>query len=138
MESLPAMSAAAVATIFSSPLNYVRNIKYSAPAGSISPNTLQVLGTLVTETRTLRRTMRVDGATRPESTIAAMHYMQQRLRIGIMLPNFLNSSVNLHTTICRQLGWGTARVAVGMATGSYLYYHCKHWLQQHEHFLPQH
>lgn len=71
----------AVATTFSAPLNFVRNMQYVSPLNKPVPKMNAALRTLW------------DEASREPSVLRMMGYVQQRLRIG----------------------WGTARVAFGMA-----------------------
>ncbi|AWN75646.1 hypothetical protein LEAN103870_16565 [Legionella anisa] len=81
-------SAAAVATIASSPFNYVRNMQYATSPNLKSPSTCEVLTGVWNESKTP-----------PQSFLSRLSFFQQRFRIG----------------------WGTARVAVGMAVGQKLF-----------------
>jgi hypothetical protein len=85
--------AASMATIFSAPHNFARNIAYASPVDSPAP--------------TIRSSFRrlLKGA-RTSST--PLTYLQDRLR----------------------LGWGTARVGVGMALGNELYTFAKEHLER--------
>lgn len=77
----------ALATIVSSPFNYARNMKFSAPAHEAVHSTvshIKMLFASAAEQRTL---------------MGKLGYLQGRLR----------------------LGWGSARVAVGMGTGQWLF-----------------
>jgi hypothetical protein len=82
------MTAAAMATVFSSPFNYARNMKFATEAGQVSPGTYQSIAQLVASSKAAESPWR---------------FLQLRLRIG----------------------WGALRVAVGMATGSWLYENIK-------------
>ena len=82
--------AACLATIISSPLNYVRNIHYATSPDTVPASMQNTLRLLVLET-SKKGTLRDKVA-----------YMLVRLTIG----------------------WGTARVALGMAFGSEFYYYC--------------
>lgn len=81
---------AGVATIISSPWNFVRNMHYSRPPGSHHTAAVVVLA------RLFHRTVRIQGSWR------RLAYLQQRLCIG----------------------FGTLRVAVGMAFSDALYSYC--------------
>lgn len=82
--------AGGMATILSSPLNYVRNIHY-ATSPTMSPQTaLQILRELWKE------------SLKESNPFHTFRFLQHRLRIG----------------------WGTARVACGMAVGAKLYEVC--------------
>jgi hypothetical protein len=98
--------AAFVATLLSSPFNYVRNIDYATPPGVDPGSPLRVLRDLWSEAKAVRGPGDVfsNASTVAEVGVASRAYhrfmfIQQRLRIG----------------------WGTARVAVGMAFGSVVY-----------------
>ena len=84
LDFVSSLVAGAVGTVASSPLNYVRNIKYGHPPDSQPPSSYQILKQLWTETKSKAR---------------PLSFVQERLRIG----------------------WGTARVAVGMAVGYEIY-----------------
>lgn len=84
------MISACVATIVSSPLNYIRNIHYATPPESPQLSVIHVLEELFMQTR------QETGYYKQAS------FFLSRLRIG----------------------WGTARVGVGMAFGSEFYYYC--------------
>ncbi len=80
-------------TIFSSPFNYARNMKYAAGASGLpSPSILKIFSDLKTD---------VMNESRPLSSL------QGRLRVG----------------------WGTTRVAIGMAVGFELYEKLKYYLR---------
>ena len=80
-------------TIFSSPFNYARNMKYAAGASGLpSPSILKIFSDLNKD---------VMKEPRPLS------YLQGRLRVG----------------------WGTVRVAIGMAVGFELYEKLKYYLR---------
>ena len=85
---MASMIAAALATVCSSPLNYVRNVKYASSNAVRSPSILSVLSAFANELRSVDSPLR--------HVIARFH-----------------------------IGWGTARVAVGMAVGWELYDLCK-------------
>lgn len=80
--------AAGVATIASSPFNYVRNMQYATSPRQKAPFMLASLKQLMNEANK-----------RPLSFLSQLSFFQQRLRIG----------------------WGTTRVAVGMAAGQKLF-----------------
>jgi hypothetical protein len=82
--------AGAMATILSSPLNYVRNIHYATPPTSSPQTVIKILEELWKE------------SLKESSSFKSFRFLQHRLRIG----------------------WGTARVACGMAVGSKLYEVC--------------
>lgn len=79
-----------VATLLSSPFNYVRNIHYATPPDTLPSSTIKIFQDLIEQTR--------DETT----TVQKVKYLANRLRIG----------------------WGTARVGVGMAFGSIFYEYC--------------
>jgi hypothetical protein len=79
-----------VATLLSSPLNYVRNMHYATPPSVKHQPGLVILADLWS-------TMLLE-----KSFWARVLYLQQQLRVG----------------------WGTARVACGMALGAQLYDKC--------------
>lgn len=81
------MLGAAVATMLSSPFNYVRSMQYATPPEQTPRRAGEQL-------MRLWRNVRAQGPLR-----AQLGYMQQRLRVG----------------------WGTARVAVGMALAQYVF-----------------
>ncbi|CAM2975514.1 Mitochondrial carrier protein [Legionella steigerwaltii] len=87
-------SAAGLATIASSPFNYVRNMQYATPANRKSPSAYEVLAHLWSESRKLEKPL-----------LGQLSFFQQKFRIG----------------------WGTARVAVGMAAGQKLF----DWTREH-------
>lgn len=82
--------AGAVATVLSSPFNYVRTIQYATSPGKRPPSALCVLNSLYKEAR-INET--------------PLSFVQQRLRVG----------------------WGTFRVAIGMALGWQIYDSSKAW-----------
>jgi hypothetical protein len=84
------MFSACMATILSSPMNYVRNVHYATPPDTKPLNTLAIFKDLIAQTK-IQPTM-----------FLKFQYVITKLRIG----------------------WGTARVGVGMAFGSEFYYFC--------------
>lgn len=80
--------AAAVATVVSSPFNYVRNMHYATPPDRKPASAYEVLTHLWNESKNPGH-----------SFISRLSFFQQKLRFG----------------------WGTARVAVGMAVGQKLF-----------------
>ncbi|KTD06399.1 hypothetical protein Lgra_3176 [Legionella gratiana] len=86
-------SAAGMATIVSSPFNYVRNMQYATPPNFKPPSMQEVLTKVWSESKDSQR-----------SFLGRMSFFQQQFRIG----------------------WGTARVAVGMAVGQKLF----NWTQE--------
>lgn len=88
---IASMISGAVATIVSSPFNYVRNMQYATPPGQLPPSTMACLGELYAEARSHPRRFK---------------FVQERFRIG----------------------WGTFRVAIGMAFGWDLYTRAKKFL----------
>ncbi|VEB32654.1 hypothetical protein [Legionella cherrii] len=93
-EFLGNASAAGLATIASSPFNYVRNMQYATSPTRKSPSAHEVLTQLWNESKKLEKPL-----------LSQLSFFQQKFRIG----------------------WGTARVAVGMAVGQKLF----DWTQQH-------
>lgn len=90
-------SAAAVATLASSPFNYVRSMQFYTASENNHPTNARILsclGQLWKETCEYK------------STVERISFLQQRLRIG----------------------WGTARVGVGMAFGQQVFDWCKRML----------
>lgn len=81
---------ACVATIISSPLNYIRNMHYATPPDTAPHSMHKTLSHLATE------------VSKKSSLRDRVVFMMARLTIG----------------------WGTARVALGMAFGSEFYYYC--------------
>ncbi|MCE0722533.1 MULTISPECIES: hypothetical protein [Legionella] len=81
-------SAAAVATIASSPFNYVRNMQYATSPNLKPPSACEAFTKVWNESKTP-----------PQSFLSQLSFLQQRFRIG----------------------WGTARVAFGMAVGQKLF-----------------
>lgn len=81
---LASMAGGAAGTVFSAPLNFIRNIQYNTPHDQRPPGSWELLRDLFNAARLKDR---------------PFDYVQERLR----------------------LGWGTARVAVGMAAGYELY-----------------
>jgi hypothetical protein len=79
-----------VATLLSSPLNYVRNMHYATPPSVKHRPALVILAELWANTLL------------EQSRWSQLKYLQQQLRVG----------------------WGTARVACGMALGAQLYDQC--------------
>jgi hypothetical protein len=101
-------TAAAVACVFSAPLNFVRVRQYATHPKHVAPTTVQALTILSHEAlqHRLEREKALPGtrqpgtlATRARAALHVVSYLQQRLRIG----------------------WGTARVAFGMATGQWVF-----------------
>lgn len=88
IEFLYNASAAAVATIGSSPFNYVRNMQYATPPNIKPPSACEVFTKVWNESKASQ-----------QSFLSRLSFFQQRFRIG----------------------WGTARVAVGMAVGQKLF-----------------
>ncbi|KTD71230.1 hypothetical protein [Legionella tucsonensis] len=88
VEFLYNASAAAVATIASSPFNYVRNMQYATPPNLKPPSACEVFTKVWNESKTPQ-----------QSFLSRLSFFQQQFRIG----------------------WGTARVAVGMAVGQKLF-----------------
>ena len=80
-------SAAGVATLFSGPLNFVRNMQYATPPNVQPPTSSKVLGDIWNESKSC------------ESLPS---------RAGFFMRRF-------------QVGWGTMRVAVGMAGGQKIF-----------------
>ena len=107
------VGAGALACIVSSPFNYCRNMAYATPPGTVrAPTTLASLRMLAQETRRVQRDnsfarTALEGMVSKNSAAngsgagvwTSLVYLQGRLRVG----------------------WGTARVALGMATGFELY-----------------
>lgn len=81
---------ASVATLLSSPLNYVRVVHYATPPDVKPDSTAAIL-----------RALMKSAAEKP-TLLAQVVHLQNRLRIG----------------------WGTARVGVGMAFSATLYNYC--------------
>jgi len=88
---LASMISGAVATILSSPFNYVRNMQYATAPGHVPPSAAACLSALWAQARS-----------HPHS----FAFIQERFRIG----------------------WGTFRVAIGMAFGWDLYSRSKKFL----------
>ncbi|WP_133128476.1 hypothetical protein [Legionella nagasakiensis] len=86
--------AAGVATIASSPFNYVRNIQYAMPPNRKPPSMHEALTNVWNESKNTRQPL-----------LSRLSFFQQQFRIG----------------------WGTARVAVGMAVGQKLF----DWTREH-------
>ncbi|KTC92381.1 hypothetical protein OQJ15_11640 [Fluoribacter dumoffii] len=80
--------AAGLATIASSPFNYVRNMQYATPPNQKPPSAHEVLTQVWKESKNSTPTL-----------LSRLSFFQQKFRIG----------------------WGTARVAVGMAVGQKLF-----------------
>ena len=106
------VGAGALACIVSSPFNYCRNMAYATPPGTArAPTTAASLNVLVQEVRRVAvsdsyarsamKGMVASGSSNGSSAgvWTSLMYLQGRLRVG----------------------WGTARVALGMATGFELY-----------------
>lgn len=93
LEFIHNATAAGVATIVSSPFNYVRNMQYATPPNLKPPTTKEALTNVWNESKNSQR-----------SFLGRMSFFQQQFRIG----------------------WGTARVAVGMAVGQKLF----NWTQE--------
>ena len=87
--------AGGVATIFSGPLNFARNMKYATPPGVSDPSVWACMVRLN------------NGFQGRSSWVEGASYLQQRLRIG----------------------WGTARVSVGMGFGQWCFDSVKLWYQ---------
>lgn len=82
---------AAIATVASSPMNYVRSMQYAHMTDGEPRRAWQQMKRLWTNARVSQQ--------------GTLTYLQQRLRIG----------------------WGTLRVAVGMATGQLVFNQIQHW-----------
>lgn len=82
---------ACIATVFSSPLNYARNIHYSTPPHDRASTIVEILKDLLKESKS------------HPSHLDRAKFLQARLRIG----------------------WGTARVGLGMAFGAQIYKMCR-------------
>ena len=80
-------SSAGIATIFSGPFNYARNIQYATHPGTTPPKVAKILDDVWQESKSSK-------------TLAS--------RLGFFQQKF-------------QIGWGTARVAVGMASGQTIF-----------------
>jgi len=91
------MAFAALGTVLSSPFNYIRNVTYASILATDAPTT-RSLRSLVEAT--LREF--VADARKQDTGLKAAHFIQERLK----------------------LGWGTARVAVGMAMVDLMYRSC--------------
>jgi hypothetical protein len=107
------MVAAFAATIVSSPLNYVRNIHYAMPPDQYAGSSLQILRELWHDTNVIKVPLnpvprptafnfRVVSVVLQSPILYRLIFLQRRLRIG----------------------WGTTRVAVGMAFASQVYEKC--------------
>lgn len=81
------MFSGGLATIFSSPFNYVRNMHYATPVTEKPQSVIEVLKKLYVESR------------QQPTLLNQVGFFRQQLRIG----------------------WGTARVAAGMAVGQLVY-----------------
>lgn len=92
-------TAAAFGTIMSSPLNYVRNMKYASSASCKAPSTRKILVSLWKQALRHHKEGLAKGDPPLKALCRGFGYLQDRLRIG----------------------WGTARVAVGMALGQTLF-----------------
>lgn len=88
LKFIASMISGAVATIVSSPFNYVRTMQYATPPGQQPPSTPACLRGLLRDAR---------------NSPSPLLFIQQRFRVG----------------------WGTFRVAIGMALGWELYESCK-------------
>mmetsp|Transcript_7624 Transcript_7624/g.8751 ORF Transcript_7624/g.8751 Transcript_7624/m.8751 type:complete len:285 (+) Transcript_7624:308-1162(+) len=86
------MMAAAAGTALSSPINYVRNMQFSASLHVKTPRIVDICSLLVDDVRNYS-----------DKIVPRVLYLQRRLAIG----------------------WGTFRVAFGMAIGSKLYEECQ-------------
>ena len=80
-------SAAAVATGFSSPLNYVRNVQYATPPDQTPPKMMQALSDIWHESKSV------------EPLLSRLGFFHQRFKFG----------------------WGTARVAAGIAASQEIF-----------------
>lgn len=85
-----------LATLISSPLNYVRNMHYATDPSKCHDSAYIILRKLWKDSKQVE----------PKNMSSQLSYLQQQLRIG----------------------WGTARVACGMALGAYIYDTCCHQL----------
>ncbi|MBA4697279.1 MAG: hypothetical protein H2069_07825 [Legionella sp.] len=92
--------AAALATIVSSPFNYVRNVVYATPPNIKPPSIYQALSHLHSESK------------QQDNYLKQLSFFQRQLRIG----------------------WGTARVAAGMAVGQKLVDSTRNELNKHYKF----
>lgn len=91
-----------IATIASSPLNYVRNIHYATDPSVCHTPGFQILRKLWIDSK----------QTQPRTFLSQLSYLQQQLRIG----------------------WGTARVACGMALGAQIYDTCAHHMKSTKYY----
>jgi hypothetical protein len=88
---------AAVATVLSGPFNFVRNMKYATPNNEKPPTQREVFRQLWKEAKEYGTKMKMNKG------LGIASYMQQRFRIG----------------------WGTARVGVGMGIGQWIFDYVK-------------
>jgi hypothetical protein len=98
--------AAFAATILSSPLNYVRNIRYAQPPDQQAGSSLYILRELWRDAK--------EKFVLPKPDASSSLKMQ--------LPVSLYRLLYLQHRL--QIGWGTTRVAVGMACASQIYEKC--------------
>ncbi|AHE66306.1 hypothetical protein [Legionella oakridgensis] len=94
LEFIHNASAAGVATVASSPFNYVRNMQYAMPPNLKPPSMYEALTHVWNESKNHQ-----------PSLLSRLSFFQRQFRIG----------------------WGTARVAVGMAVGQNLF----DWTREH-------
>lgn len=122
--TLHLQGAALVATVASSPWNYARNMKYGTPAHQQPPSTLRVsrhhhvLPCTVNASPT-RVATHPNPHLRPQSLQHLMHSACKRPTLGQQL-KYLQERL--------RIGWGSARVAVGMALGQYAFEKCQQLL----------
>jgi hypothetical protein len=116
--------AAALATVVSGPFNYVRNVQYGTPSGERAPTVPQVLIGLFRETMAVGQQVvavvempQSSGQSSTGSSTSgggAMRMPPQQPRLLLLLRlHFVQTKL--------RIGWGTARVAMGMSFSHAVY-----------------
>jgi hypothetical protein len=113
--------AAALATVVSGPFNYVRNVQYGTPSGERAPTVPKVLVELYRETMAVGQ--QVVAVVMPQSsgqssstggtTSSGARMMPPQHRLLLLRLHFVQTKL--------RIGWGTARVAMGMSFSHAVY-----------------
>lgn len=109
------MTSACIATVLSSPMNYVRNVHYSAPPEQPPKRVITILNELYE-----RSTHEYFGICKRDGSNSARNLIYGRIQQFRFLQRRL------------RIGWGTARVGVGMAFSSKLYSLCSSVFDQED------
>ncbi|CEM32710.1 unnamed protein product [Vitrella brassicaformis CCMP3155] len=124
--------AAMIAVAASSPFNYIRNIKFAIPPGQPTPSGPAILRELWRESieegaklAAERRQLIQDMGSRPPPSLPVFMKVLAQHPIRVEVSRMRGFCRHMGTRL--RLGWGSSRVAVGMAFAAVVYQYCIDW-----------